>query len=263
MKKVELSSLNIDKLYRIKEIEGGEAALYSRGFKLIKVYNPEIDREHRMMALESISGLKIKNVIVPNSIITDELDDRKAVGCTMRYYPNAKKLKDFFTEHDKESYYPTFFSLFGEASKTLRDIHKLDLVYGDVNISNILYLPDYRHLLCDFDGVSVFNRGPESALLYMYRDHIGMKRKILTEESDKISMYLYFLNSFFSKKLFWPDEYDYDEISESFPFLRDSKSVFMDVINTQDYYCSIPYLYEILPTNYKINQKNKKITCKQ
>ena len=255
MKKVELSSLNIDKLYRRRKIEGSEAMLYSKGLKLIKVYNPDIDRAYRMDALERISGLKIKNVIVPDSIIVDDIDNTKAAGCTMRYYPKAKKLKEFFTEYSKESFYSVYLSIFGAASKTLEDVHKHGLVYGDINISNILFLPDFSHLLCDFDGVSLDNCGPESAILYMYRDCNGIKKKILDDRSDKITMYLYFLNSFFNKFLFWPDEYEYDKLSEEYDFLRNSKSVFLDVIGTQGSYCDIPYLYEIMPKQYKIKQK--------
>lgn len=263
MKKVELSSLNIGRLYRLQEIEGSEARLYKRFSKLIKIYNPDIDRVHRMKALESLSGLKIKNVIIPQAIILDDINEQKAAGCIMRYHPNAKKLSQFFIDYDRDEYYERFLSIMCASSMTLQDIHEHDLTYGDINSGNILYTPNFDHLLCDFDGVSINNMGPESSMLYMYRYSCGINKKILTDKSDKISMYLYLLRSFFQKFYELPTLYEYDKKSEQYKFLKDSRSVFLDLINAQGIYPEIPYLYEMFPFERKILKKNKKIACKQ
>lgn len=263
MKKVQLSSLNIEKLSRLYEIEGGEARLYRKFNKLIKVYNPDIDRLHRMHSLEMISDLKIKNVIVPQAILLDEYGDRKASGCIMKYYKNAKKLKEFFIEYDREKDYRLFLFILCNASMTLNDIHNHGLVCGDINMGNILYMPNYNHLFCDFDGVSINNMGPESALLYMYRNLCGIDKKILNTKSDKISMYLNLLYAFFPGCRKFPTVYEYDKKSEYYPFLKSSRSVFLDVINSIDFYPDVPYLYELISSGNKMLKKNKKITCNQ
>ena len=254
MKKVELSNLNIEKLYRMREIEGKEAMLYRRGYKLIKVYNVYIDREHRMNALQTISGLRIKNVVVPNAIISDCVSKKNAAGCTMRYYPKAKNLDKFFTSYNREDDMDIYLELVRKASQTLQDIHSLGITCGDVSFSNIMYLPNLNPLFCDFDGISIENRGPESGVLYFYRTAHNLS-KSLNSTSDKISMYLSFLNSIFLKTYNEIDEFDYDKMAEKHTFLKHSKSVFSSIMGADGYFCDIPYLHEMIPSKIKIKEK--------
>ena len=252
MNRVKLSSLNFQKIDNLYGLGGGESTLYSRNHDLIKIYYESVNKERKMQALESMDGVKIDNVIIPHSIVEEDNDEKKAAGCIMDYYPKAKKLVDFFDEYVGDSGTDIFISFMRNASLTLKEIHRNGLVCGDVSFTNILYLPDLTHLFCDFDGAVVNGFGSFSRTLDKYRSCRWMDNP-LDMNTDKISLYLMFLcgicgDSFVSKL-------EYESFCWKYPFLEDAKAVYKDVFDAVRHYPNIPYLDEIIPSQYKIIKK--------
>ena len=252
MNRIQLSSINLKELEYLSRLRGGESTLYKSNHDFIKIYHESVDKKRKMQALVSLDGVKIDNVIIPHTIIETDGYEEQAAGCIMDFYPKAKKLVDFFDEYGGDSGTDIFIALMRNASLTLREIHENGFVCGDISFTNLLYLPDFTHLFCDFDGITINGIGPESRTLDQYRSRRWMNDPLDTN-SDKISLYLMFLcgvceDSFVS-------ESEYESFFWKYSFLEDANSVYYDVFKSIRHHPNIPYLDEIIPSSYKLIKK--------
>lgn len=186
------------------------------------------------------------------SVFPDEeiFDGDKFVGYTQEYIPDAVSLNDVVMFDDKDLY--DFVRLSSKASEILDYIHGdfRGIVLCDMNFTNIIISKKDKYKIpyfIDFDDCAIGGRvGPTaiSANLNAFLKDKGLPR-VVSQETDKISMAISFFNIIFGTNNFAISLYDFDMMCEKYPFLEDMRDLFKSLKSERCLY-GIDYLHDVI-----------------
>ena len=260
MNLIRISSINFETLERLNIKNSAESTLYvNKSHKtLYKIYSSNVDRGYkkRVLMFMELFG-ELPHVIKPDTVIRADVGSA-VEGCAMRYIDKSIELKSFFSKYESNE---LLFHILIEISKTLKTIHDREIIYGDLNFRNILLDNNLKHYFCDFDSLSI--NGDFCSISNLLNDYINyqdmsINRLLLSQNTDRLTMYLYFLGLLSDNDKRIVTDYKYCELKELFPFLERSKSVFEQIKCKTGQIPEIPYLHEIIPEEYHLSEKKLK-----
>lgn len=93
MNKIDIKTIDFDRLFPLKDIMSTESKIYVHNKKLYKLYKniPEWKLEKKRTKMYMLEGYDLPNVIIPTEQITK---NNKLVGCSESYIPSTA-LYDF------------------------------------------------------------------------------------------------------------------------------------------------------------------------
>lgn len=265
---------NIEDLGFIKtDFKGSEANIYvneNKGICYKRFKDKNLDYlKDKQMKLELLSNLKeLEEAVLPldegYDYKTDLLD-----GYTMKFYEHAinmYELSKFTSVFELRK----FFMAVLFSSRALKRIHERaeKIVIGDASYQNLIILTDPNGLieksLCiDFDSVEVGNIDCKykstSELLSSYFSSLGILEYNQSQNTDRLTRLLYFLNSFFALNIKELPLYEYDKKCELSNTLKNLRSIITELkkVNTPNEIPYIPYMHEVLDLTdaYELSRK--------
>jgi serine/threonine protein kinase len=206
--KTNASHLSFDNYFA----SGGEGVLFNyKQYYLIKVFKDIIDEDK--LTKEKKIDILIKhkeNGYLPDGVIcpTDKVNINGCFqGYMMKKVNNSKQLNEI----DKISFIKKL-KILSSLGKTVKKLHELDIVIGDLTPKNILVDNNYQQYIIDSDSWGVNNMTPDS-YTYKFLDPIIInnkeifKQKLLSKESD---LYAYTLIAYMILTDYYPEmEHNY------------------------------------------------------
>lgn len=254
-------------------LKGSEATIYINEikgicYKKFKDKNSDYLKD-KQMKLELLSNIKeLEEAVLPIDVGHDYENDLLD-GYTMKFYEyaiNMYELSKFTNVNELRK----FFMAVLFSSRALKRIHERTekIVIGDASYQNLLILTNpngiiEKSLCIDFDSVEIGNIDCKykstSELLSSYFSSLGIWIYNQTQNTDRLTRLLYFLNSFFALDLLELPLYEYDRKCELSNTLKNLRNTVIELkkVDNQNNIPNIPYMHEVLDLTdvYELGKK--------
>lgn len=259
MERIQLNSINFDKLKKINCEHHLESELFHDNKKAYKIFYeyPKyklVKKERKIELLHD--GTKLPHVVTP----IDKLDnDSQFIGYTMKYIYDSIPLYDIKRRNRDRK---LLFKIISTISKSLQTIHTdpRNIMVGDLNFNNIILDRSFNPYFIDFDSCKIDGLENETipAILGGYFQNRNIKIPATNQNTDKISLLLSVLDIIFEKDIAYITMYEYDKKAEYIKTLRNMRTLVLEMKKTRKV-PTVPYVHDLIEKS-DIQPKRKKRT---
>lgn len=251
METVELKSIDPTKLTIMDPDIHSESFIctdYKNVYKLFEEITIGLSRR-KEAKVDYLCRMEEKHgLVLPNQkIIFRNSSCRVFVGYRLKYI-NGVTLFDI--QYRLEDF--DYFSLLSRISRKVKNIHIENdrFVFGDLNFNNILVNNKLESFFIDLDGCSIGDLKNEriSAIISEYMGFRNSYLKI-NRNLDRLTFLLYIFDYIFGRSIFEISQYEYDEKSEVYVFLKTIRELFVELNRTDRSIPYIPYIFEFIDSN--------------
>ncbi len=243
MKKIDITSINFDKVIKINDDISSESAIYHDNKMVYKIYRNFSIREliEREIHVEETSKVTNLKVAVP---LAKLYDHGLFCGCAMEY-KRGITLREYEKAHSKEELKDKLI----DVSLELEEIHRnrKKIVLGDVNYNNVMIDEENNDFsFIDFDGVGIKRLEPMtlSAPLFEYLENRGIDYQG-KQNYDRLAYLLAFYQSVFHKNIDDVSEDEFEMKTDELPFLNRSRYDFKVLKKKNKTVKGMPYFHDI------------------
>lgn len=241
MEMLDIRDIDFSKLEILNSIRTSESTLYYDDELFYKFYDNLLmaSRKTRKLLLLN-EGDVIPDVVIPNILIKNR---RLNYGCAMNNIKNVSGLI-------KYKYSDEFIFLVNNVSCSLEKIHSYprNIVVGDLHFNNILVDMKGKHYFVNFDSCMIDgipqDRLPKNLMCYVY-NRGNFKFKV-SNETDKLCMFLSVLGALFGKNIDDLTMNEYDKRAEQLATLKNMRNYVMEIKNNSNIIPVLPYLHELI-----------------
>ena len=243
MKKIDITSINLDKVVKINDNMSSESAIYHDNKMVYKIYKnfsiyELIEREAHVEATSKITNLRVATPLAKL------YNGYSFCGCVMAYKKGIT-LSEYEKTHSIEELKDKLIDI----SLELEEMHqnKEKIILGDINYKNIIVdekSDDFSFI--DFDGVGIKRMEPMtiSAPLFEYLENrkIDYRGK---QNYDRLAYLLAFYQTVFHKSIDEVSEDEFEMKTDELPFLNRSRYDFKVLKKKNKTVKDMPYFHEI------------------
>lgn len=243
MKKIDITSINFDKVIKINDDISSESAIYHDNKMVYKIYRNFSIREliEREIHVEETSKVTNLKVAAP---LAKLYDHGLFCGCAMEY-KRGITLAEYEKTHSKEELKNKLI----DVSLELEEIHRnrKKIVLGDVNYNNVMIDEENNDFsFIDFDGVGIKRLEPMtlSAPLFEYLENRGIDYQG-KQNYDRLAYLLAFYQTVFHKSIDDVSEDEFEMKTDELPFLNRSRYDFRALKKKNKTVKDMPYFHDI------------------
>lgn len=243
MKKIDITSINLDKVVKINDNMSSESAIYHDNKIVYKIYKnfsiyELIEREAHVEATSKITNLRVATPLAKL------YNGYSFCGCVMAYKKGIT-LSEYEKTHSIEELKDKLIDI----SLELEEMHqnKEKIILGDINYKNIIVdekSDDFSFI--DFDGVGIKRMEPMtiSAPLFEYLENrkIDYRGK---QNYDRLAYLLAFYQTVFHKSIDEVSEDEFEMKTDELPFLNRSRYDFKVLKKKNKTVKDMPYFHEV------------------
>lgn len=243
MKKIDITSINLDKVVKINDNMSSESAIYHDNKIVYKIYKnfsiyELIEREAHVEATSKITNLRVATPLAKL------YNGYSFCGCVMAY-----KKEITLSEYEKTHSIEELKDKLIDISLELEEMHqnKEKIILGDINYKNIIVdekSDDFSFI--DFDGVGIKRMEPMtiSAPLFEYLENrkIDYRGK---QNYDRLAYLLAFYQTVFHKSIDEVSEDEFEMKTDELPFLNRSRYDFKVLKKKNKTVKDMPYFHEV------------------
>lgn len=243
MKKIDITSINLDKVVKINDNMSSESAIYHDNKIVYKIYKnfsiyELIEREAHVEATSKITNLRVATPLAKL------YNGYSFCGCVMAYKKGIT-LSEYEKTHSIEELKDKLIDI----SLELKEMHqnKEKIILGDINYKNIIVdekSDDFSFI--DFDGVGIKRMEPMtiSAPLFEYLENrkIDYRGK---QNYDRLAYLLAFYQTVFHKSIDEVSEDEFEMKTDELPFLNRSRYDFKVLKKKNKTVKDMPYFHEV------------------
>lgn len=243
MKKIDITSINLDKVVKINDNMSSESAIYHDNKMVYKIYKnfsiyELIEREAHVEATSKITNLRVATPLAKL------YNGYSFCGCVMAYKKGIT-LSEYEKTHSIEELKDKLIDI----SLELEEMHqnKEKIILGDINYKNIIVdekSDDFSFI--DFDGVGIKRMEPMtiSAPLFEYLENrkIDYRGK---QNYDRLAYLLAFYQTVFHKSIDEVSEDEFEMKTDELPFLNRSRYDFKVLKKKNKTVKDMPYFHEV------------------
>lgn len=243
MKKIDITSINFDKVVKINDDISSESAIYHDNKMVYKIYRNFSFREliEREIHVDETSKVTNLRVAAP---LAKLYDNGFFCGCTMAY-----KKGIILSEYEKTHSIEELKDKLIDVSLELEEIHRnrKKIVLGDINYNNVMIDEENNDFsFIDFDGVGIKRLEPMtiSAPLFEYLENrcIDYQGK---QNYDRLAYLLAFYQTVFHKSIDEVSEDEFEIKTDELPFLNRSRYDFKVLKKKNKTVKDMPYFHEV------------------
>ncbi len=243
MKKIDITSINFDKVIKINDDISSESAIYHDNKMVYKIYRNFSIREliEREIHVEETSKVTNLKAAAP---LAKLYDHGLFCGCAMEY-KRGITLAEYEKTHSKEELKDKLI----DVSLELEEIHRnrKKIVLGDVNYNNVMIDEENNDFsFIDFDGVGIKRLEPMtlSAPLFEYLENRGIDYQG-KQNYDRLAYLLAFYQTVFHKSIDDVSEDEFEMKTDELPFLNRSRYDFKVLKKKNKTVKDMPYFHDI------------------
>ena len=246
MEIIKLGDINFNAFEKLR-YQGDNSTIYTNGDICVKrledlTKEEKDDMKRKLMEMADIS---VVDALLPKGLVLDgDVLDSIIIA-------NFKNSKNFFERFGRSRFVDIaeIFSAVKRASLILRELHENGIVCQDLTFSNILIDSEENIKYCDMDSCC-YNGiySPYSSLL-LERFMIGFRREkkyCVTKNTDRLSLFLSFIQFLYSKEMQKISIRKYQELSDKLKTLENCKQYFEILIDKRNPIPQIPYMDELI-----------------
>ena len=243
MKKIDITSINFDKLVKINDDISSESAIYHDNKMVYKIYKnfsiyELVERETHVEETSKVTNLKVA------APLAKLYDQGLFCGCAMEY-KRGITLAEYEKTHSKEELKDKLI----DVSLELEEIHhnRKKIVLGDVNYNNVMIDEENNDFsFIDFDGVGIKRLEPMtlSAPLFEYLENRGIDYQG-KQNYDRLAYLLAFYQTIFHKSIDDVSEDEFEMKTDELPFLNRSRYDFKVLKKKNKTVKDMPYFHDI------------------
>lgn len=237
MKKIDITSINFDKVVKINDDISSESAIYHDNKMVYKIYRNFSFREliEREIHVDETSKVTNLRVAAPHGFFC---------GCTMAY-----KKGIILSEYEKTHSIEELKDKLIDVSLELEEIHRnrKKIVLGDINYNNVMIDEENNDFsFIDFDGVGIKRLEPMtiSAPLFEYLENRGIDYQG-KQNYDRLAYLLAFYQTVFHKSIDEVSEDEFEMKTDELPFLNRSRYDFKVLKKKNKTVKDMPYFHEV------------------
>lgn len=243
MKKIDITSINFDKVIKINDDISSESAIYYDNKMVYKIYRnfsiyELVEREVHVEETSKVTNLKVA------APLAKLYDHGLFCGCAMEY-KRGITLAEYEKAHSKEELKDKLI----DVSLELEEIHRnrKKIVLGDVNYNNVMIDEENNDFsFIDFDGVGIKRLEPMtlSAPLFEYLENRGIDYQG-KQNYDRLAYLLAFYQTVFHKSIDDVSEDEFEMKTDELPFLNRSRYDFKVLKKKNKIVKDMPYFHDI------------------
>lgn len=243
MKKIDVTSINFDKVVKINDDISSESAIYHDNKMVYKIYKnfsiyELIEREAHVEEASKITNLRVATPLAKL------YNGYSFCGCTMAYKKGIT-LSEYEKTHSIEELKDKLI----DVSLELEEIHRnrKKIVLGDINYNNVMIDEENNDFsFIDFDGVGIKRMEPMtiSAPLFEYLENRGIDYQG-KQNYDRLAYLLAFYQTVFHKSIDEVSEDEFEMKTDELPFLNRSRYDFKVLKKKNKTVKDMPYFHEV------------------
>jgi|GEM_PF-6570097 len=243
MKKIDITSINFDKICKINDEISSESTIYHDNKMVYKIYRnfsirELIEREIHVDETSKVTNLKVA------APLAKLYDHGLFCGCAMEY-KRGITLAKYEKTHSMEEVKDKLI----DVSLELEEIHRnrKKIVLGDVNYNNVMIDEENNDFsFIDFDGVGIKRLEPMtlSAPLFEYLENRGIDYQG-KQNYDRLAYLLAFYQTVFHKGIDEVSEDEFEAKTDELPFINRSRYDFKVLKKKNKTVKDMPYFHDI------------------
>lgn len=192
MEKIEIGKRDLEKLKSLSYLDKADRKFYLIDGELAKIYIDLPSNENKQYRLQKKLELlqplnDIDGLVIPTKQI---FYNGEFSGFTQTFYDESICFKDYDVTSNEE-----YVKILKTISNLLKAMHEANVIWGDLNFSNILITNDgVKFIDLDGSGVGLFEPDYFSRQAYNFSTYNSLSNKMLTtKEFDKLSLFIEFM----------------------------------------------------------------------